>query len=916
MTKERQNGFLRSFFKSQKKNEQTFQKNDRKKVSLILLDYYKSFMKNHPDIILLFSLDGEILAHNKQSVGEIFGYKLKQKVAYKKHVSTDHYDMLVSSFNRAKIGISERIQFEILTIQRETRFFEGTFIPIENDKQYIEAISLILKDVTQEVLIEKDYQLKTKHLEQVQNIARIGSWTYEIATTKIQCSPSCYTISGLDPTTKPTIGQIFSIIHPEDHQHLIELLNNAITKGESFTTKFRIHHPVTREVRFIQTEVKVVISNRQPTELIGVIKDFSEQKSLEKELKSTNESYRYIFDHLKEGFWMWDVNKEKLTFASKGLAKILQIPLHKLYHQNIFWENIILDEYIDQFHEKNKRLSLGETIEQHYRIEAGDGTTKWIHEQTIPKFDKSGKISHYIGRLIDISREMELRNKLEFLATYDQITSLPNNYTLQQKLDSLLADETIKNFALFYIDIDDFYWIINHLGRQKANKVIQRVANRLIKLHPKNSFIAKEAGDAFVLIVHNYETSDIIYALAETIIQEIGKKIKMDGYEFHITASIGISFFPENGHEKLMLMENAHMALYHAKNLGKNNYQIYSYDRDISAHKKYILEKDLRQAITDEQFEVYYQPQVNSQTNAIVGAEALLRWNHPEWGIVSPGWFIPIAEDKHLIHQIGDWVINDVCKQLDQWRKQGYMLCPISINVSPVRFLKKGIIDTIKQALQFYNIPAKYIKLEVTEGALLQQDQYIIDTLQEIKKLGVKIALDDFGTGYSTFQYLQTFDFDMIKIDQSFVRKLFIDHKIESREAAIVSSFLHLANDLNMEVVAEGVEEFEQLQFLSQKQCDIIQGFIYSKPVPVQQFERLLKKGYLKPQAQKRVIKPKKERRRYYRFPFPSHVPAKMHIIALNKQKVNIGYSTILMENISLGGIRFLSNLRLPVVSG
>ncbi|HLS06708.1 MAG TPA: EAL domain-containing protein, partial [Bacillota bacterium] len=464
-------------------------------------------------------------------------------------------------------------------------------------------------------------------------------------------------------------------------------------------------------------------------------------------------------------------------------------------------------------------------------------------------------------------------------------------------------------------DLDNFHWIIDYLGYQIGDLVLKRMANRLIELCPENGFLAKEKDDTFIVLLANFQSKESVHEMADEIIQAIAKSVKIEQYEFHVTASMGISFYPDNGDRKLILLENAHAALYHAKNLGKNNYQVYSFDRDISSHKKYALEKDLRQAIENEEFEIYYQPLVNSQTNAIIGAEALIRWHHKDWGIVSPSEFIPIAEEKHLIHDIGDWVIHSVCQQLHIWREQANDICPISINISPIRFLKPGIVDTVKEALTYYKIPAKYIQLEVTEGSLLQNNEHVLETLRALKDLGVKIALDDFGTGYSTFQYLQTFDIDVLKIDKSFIQNIFYEEKNETKEAAIVSSFIHLAQGLNMTVVAEGVEEYEQLEFLSQKQCDMIQGYIYSKPVPVDEFERLVQRRYLRPQKRRRIIKPEEERRKYYRFAFPFHLPAKMHITEVNQRKVNIGYATILVENLSLGGIRFLSTFRLPVVS-
>lgn len=915
MTKPKRPGLLTHLFKKRSHFRQKLSESDMDIAEQMLLDYYVSFVNNHPDLILMLSLDGKIVSYNKGSINEFLGYRPRQKVNYKSLIPKDFFKLLTSAFDEAKKGKSKRVYFDILNKDNQTLHMIGTFIPIETPSKRVEAISFIVKDITEKKKLENKNKLKRHHLEQVQEVANIGSWEYNLTNGKIACSKSCYKIAGLKSSEKLSKDLIFSLIHPKDRDQLTQLINKAITKGTSFTTEFRINYVPTGEVRYIKTKVEVETEAKETIKLIGVIKDFTEQKQLEVELHETNQGYRYIFDHLPAGFWMWDMKEKKLIFASKGLSKILQKSVETLYETPYFWEDMILKVHRDEFNKKNELLAKGDPVEQHYRIEAGDGTVKWIHEQTIPRIDESGKITHLFGRIIDISHEVEMKRKLEYLAKYDAVTSLPNHYHLYDKLDELINDDTVDNFALLYMDLDNFHWIVNYLGHEIGDQVLKRIANRLISLCPENGFLAKENNDAFVSVIYNYQDKDNVFKFAEEIIQYIAKPVKIKDYDFHVTASLGVCFYPDNGKSKLILLENAHTALYHAKSLGKNNYQVYSFDRDINAHKKYTLEKDLRQAIEQEEFEVYYQPQVNAKTNTIVGAEALIRWNHKEWGLVSPGEFIPIAEKKHLIDTVGDWVIHKVCKQLYLWRKQGHTIFPVSINISPVHFLKPGIVETVKEAITKYEIPVKYITLEVTEGSLLQNEEYILETLRELKALGVKIALDDFGTGYSNFQYLQAFDVDIIKIDQSFIQSLFYDEKSETREAAIVSSILHLAKALNLEVIAEGVEEYEQLEFLSQKQCDIIQGYIYARPVPAIEFEQMMQRRYLKPHKQKRRIKPKQERRKYFRFQLPFHMPVKMYVTEINKRKVNIGYATILIENISLGGIRFLSTLRLPVVS-
>lgn len=490
---------------------------------------------------------------------------------------------------------------------------------------------------------------------------------------------------------------------------------------------------------------------------------------------------------------------------------------------------------------------------------------------------------------------------------------MPNYYSLDKKIDKLILNET--PFSLLYIELDNFHWIHNFLGRELSSDVLKNIANRLIAICPQNSYLAKIDDDSFVIILCNYKNKEVVFHLGETIIKKIKNKINVDDYEIYVTVSMGISFYPDNGTKKRILLKNAHSALYHAKKLGKNNYQIYSSNRDISSHKKYLLEKDLRKAIENESFELYYQPQINPKTGKIQGAEALIRWHHEKWGTISPAEFIPLAEEKHLIHEISDWVIKKVCEQLKIWKDDDYPLFPIAINISPNRFMKPGLIQTIKTELTKQQIPAKYLELEVTENSLLQNTQIVSNHLTKLKEIGVNIVLDDFGTEYSSYHYLQTFDIDKIKIDRTFIQNLFKKDNLQRKSAAIVSSFIYLAKKLNIKIVAEGIEEYEQFKFLKQKECDLIQGYIYSKPAPAKKFKKLINKQYLKPNTSQYYTNLENERRKYFRFEFPYHILAQTTLTKVGKKEIDIGYTPILIENISLGGIRFLSTLRIPVIS-
>nr|WP_106782342.1 EAL domain-containing protein [Lysinibacillus timonensis] len=509
--------------------------------------------------------------------------------------------------------------------------------------------------------------------------------------------------------------------------------------------------------------------------------------------------------------------------------------------------------------------------------------------------------------LKDFQKEYE--EKLKHLAYYDELTQLPNQRSLYERLDQDCKNDV--PFALMYLDIDRFNMINDSLGYEVGDEVLKIISERLISILPKNAFLARLSSNDFIITIRLSSHDNEVSLLAERIIQMVELPILIQDYEIFISTSIGISFYPEEGEEKLSLIENAHTALFLAKREGKGNYQFFSFSKDISSYKKYVLDRDMRKAIINEEFELYFQPKVEPRRGQIYGAEVLIRWNHKEWGAVSPSEFIPIAEENHMINKITDWVIKKVIHLLKLWKEKGYILRTISVNIPPMRFMHTGLIELIKAEIEKNNIPAKYLELEVTESILLRSEQIVLSTIEGLKDLGVKIAIDDFGTGYSSFDLLRKFQPDTLKIDRVFVQNIHHENQIER---GIISSILYLAKTLGLKVVAEGVEEVEQLAFLQQQECDFVQGYLFSKPVTQSEYERFMQKGYMSPQLQKKKDKGI-EKREFFRFHFPHLVLGNMTIIEVNQRRVQVGATPILLENISLGGIKFLSNLKLPINS-
>ncbi|CAM5211571.1 PAS domain S-box-containing protein/diguanylate cyclase (GGDEF)-like protein OS=Ureibacillus acetophenoni OX=614649 GN=SAMN05877842_104167 PE=4 SV=1 [Ureibacillus acetophenoni] len=692
----------------------------------------------------------------------------------------------------------------------------------------------------------------------------------------------------------------FKRILPEDTYLALKLTYNEALEGD--IQKHLIDYEYNDQTLTLLLTF-IPLKNQETTEGVNlIIEDLTEQQ------KSTH-TFQQIFHHLNSGVWMKESISGDYTYLSKRMEGILELPLSRI--NNDRFVKMIHPGDLKLVNAKLNDLQRDEKIQLTYRVICANSKIKWLSEQIVTVRDSEGEIIQLFGLVEDVTKEKENEEIIHKLAYFDELTGLPNQRSLYKQLDSFCQSNA--PFALMYLDLDRFNMINDSLGYDIGDEVLKIISTRLKSIIPNNAYIARLSSNDFVITLHNYSVVDEINQLADQIIQVIKKLITVEEYEIYMSTSIGITFYPEEGTDKLSLIENAHAALYLAKREGKGNYQLFTHSKDISSYKKYILDRDMRKAIINEDFELFFQPKVEPNRGQIYGAEVLMRWNHDEWGAISPNEFIPIAEENHLIIPITDWVIKKVITLLKEWKDSGFLLRSISVNVPPIRFMHNGLVDLVKEQLEMNQIPPKYLELEITESTLLKSEHMVLSTIEELKALGVRIAIDDFGKGYSFLDLLRRFKPDTVKIDRDFIRNLSHDSHMEK---GIVSSILYLAKTLDMKVVAEGVEESEQLQFLKQQECDYIQGYLFSKAVTQQEYEKLMNRGFLKPQAvKKKNRKNEIEKRKYFRFVFPQHVIGKMTIIEVNNQKVEVGATPILLDNISIGGVKFLSNLKLPINS-
>jgi len=439
----------------------------------------------------------------------------------------------------------------------------------------------------------------------------------------------------------------------------------------------------------------------------------------------------------------------------------------------------------------------------------------------------------------EITERMKAQERIEYLAYHDHLTGLPNRLLFSDRLNQSiqLTTRMEKTIGVMFIDLDNFKIVNDAMGHDHGDELLKAVATRLLVILRKSDTVARIGGDEFIIMVQNLNDVDDVIKIAMKIIDCFNQPFKVSNQDIYITASIGVSVYPIDGEDVETLIKNADIAMYKAKEIGKNQFVLCSPVMKINVIESMKLANHLHRALERNELVIYYQPQVSYHSKRIVGLEALLRWNHPELGMVSPGEFIPIAEQTGLIIPIGEWVLRNACIQNKAWQDAGLPHIRIAVNLSVIQFQNPNIVNQIEEILKETGLDPNYLELEITESIVMKEADYIIKILNSLKELGITIALDDFGTDYSSLRYLKQLPIDRIKIAMPFVQGIATNDKDE----AIIKAIIVLARNLEMIVIAEGVETKWQQSFLTKRMCDEMQGFYYYKPMPAHEIEALLR---------------------------------------------------------------------------
>ncbi|MYN40920.1 EAL domain-containing protein [Duganella sp. FT109W] len=475
-----------------------------------------------------------------------------------------------------------------------------------------------------------------------------------------------------------------------------------------------------------------------------------------------------------------------------------------------------------------------------YSLIGLDGQTHWFNTSGEPVFDRTGQFRGYRGTGTEITERKLAEQRIQHIAHHDVLTGLPNRVLLQDRLHQAVAfaNRSGKPLWVLLIDLDRFKFVNDSMGHKAGDQLLKTVAVRLQDSVRTSDTVARLSGDEFVAILTEYPEQALSVDVTQRIMRAVTQPVMLEGKEFFVTCSIGVAVYGADGTSAQRLIEHADIAMYRAKKLGRNNTQFYEPTMNEEARERLRIESALRSALERQEFVLHYQPQVDVQSGRVVGMEALLRWQHPELGMVAPHRFIGLAEETGLIVQIGAWVMRTACAQARMWLDAGYGPLRIAVNLSPRQFSEPQLVASIAEVLRETGLPPACLDIELTEGLFMHDVTQAVGLLHKLKLLGVALSIDDFGTGYSSFSYLRHFPIDVLKIDRSFISDIH-----EGDEAAIVVSIIALAHNLKLRVIAEGVETATQLDYLRRHGCDEIQGYYFSPALPVADFEVLLSQG-------------------------------------------------------------------------
>jgi diguanylate cyclase (GGDEF)-like protein/PAS domain S-box-containing protein len=802
---------------------------------------YRTIIENIQDGYFEVDLAGTFTFFN-ESLREIHGYPKEELMGmnHRQYADKENAKKVFDAFNEIyKTGITGSIfEYEIIRKDGTRRQVEVSATLIKDSSVKPIGFRGTTRDVTERKQAEETTHQSAERYRTILDEMEDGYFEVDLAGNFIFINDAGCRLLGY--SKEELLGTSFrGHLNKED----LEIVYNAF--GKIYSTGKPERGISYRAIRKDGTtgfaEIAGFPLQNQKREIIGfrgIGREITERKQAEEALRQSEERYRTIIEAMEEWYFETDL-AGNVTFFNDIFANVLGYSQKELTGLN--FQSFVKKEESDSVYRLfNQVFKTGKTTKNFpYEFIHTDGTVTSAEFSIFPKRDKEGTVYGFRGVGHDITERKHAEEKIQYQATHDALTGLPNRLMFSQLLNQAIksARRYKRQFAVLFIDLDRFKIINDTMGHDAGDQLLQEIAARLKQTLRAVDITARLGGDEFVILIEEVSDSSHVSTVAHKIITSIIKPLTIMMQECRITASIGISIYPKDAEDEQSLMKNADMAMYLAKEEGKNNYQFYSEDVQSKSLERLSIETNLRFALERNELSLHYQAKLDFKTNVITGVEALLRWQNPNLGSVTPTQFIPVAEESGLIIPIGRWVMRAACAQNVAWQRQGLPPVCMAVNLSLRQLTDDNLIDDIRTALNDSGMAPNLLELEITESMVMHNPARMISILAKIKSLGVRLAIDDFGTGYSSLAQIKHFPIDTLKVDRSFIRN--IPQDVEDK--AITEAIIAMGKTLSLTVVAEGVETQEQLDFLREHSCDEMQGFYFSKPIVPDKFADLLR---------------------------------------------------------------------------
>ncbi|WP_418223764.1 EAL domain-containing protein [Clostridium isatidis] len=832
---------------------------------------------------------------------------------YRKAINLIHPDYKIKIENAIKkylLGEKAACVCSVSHYIKNNKFVVGKLETIYDESGYLTTITGVLECETKNNIFD-EFKRCLKLINQVQKLSTIGSWQADFDNNRCYLSDEASRIFGF-PTkvTCISLDEMKEYIHPDDIEKIYEIYSNP--SEDPVEIEFRLINKDGSE-RHIYEIVEFAFNDEKEVRyMYGTIQDITDKVILKNKLRLEEEKIyklkRRFSALIKDSFEIFEIldSEGKIVYISEASERVTGYKIEERIGKQIF-----------EFYDKSEIPKLVEMIEfvknnpekkitKDILLKTKDGKEIYL-EFHMQNYLNDTAIEGIVVNFRDITDRVKNEQKIIYLSSHDHLTGLPNRLSFNKKINELIkeAKENNKRFALFMVDIDSIIFVKNTLGYKIAEQYTVQIVEKLKLYCGNKKLLFRYTAHRFVIVIEGVRNIDEYKLILKILFKLFSQPIKVDKYELDVKISVGISIYENNKIDKDELVRNAEVALFLAKNEERNRYKFYSSDTSIQTYKYFILQRDLRRAVENNQLRIFYQPFVNLNTNEIIGAEALIRWEHPEWGIISPNEFISMAEETGYIINIGNWLLKEVCSNYKEWIDNGLPNIKISINLSRMQLLEADLVKKIKNIIEEYELKPNFLILEIKESALMGKRDKIISSIKELRSLGIQIALDDFGTGYSSLTCLPSRNIDILKLDGSFINK-------NEDSTIIIKHIIRMAQELKIKISAEKIESWAQLEFLRNLKCYSGQGYLYSKPSPKIIFEKVLAKKKCKPV----IVNDTKfegDRRQYFRVKFMQSLEAELTVLEIKGKKVNVGNTKVLIKNIGPGGLCFVSDINLPI---